>query len=125
VITLKPASVHGPNEITTPVASRPRAIRMRRTRGPLFRAGRRPASSEIGLEPSGEVPRSVGRLCAHIAEIAGAVARRNIHAAAQRHREMCLIPAHAALFGESGALRALPLRLWDEDERGQRRQGKD
>jgi len=35
VITLKPASVHGPNEVTiaTSVASRPRAIRMRPMRG--------------------------------------------------------------------------------------------
>jgi hypothetical protein len=40
VITLKPASVHGPNEVTiaTSVASRPRAIRMRPMRGLLWRA---------------------------------------------------------------------------------------
>ena len=40
VITLKPASVHGPNEVTiaTSVASRPRAIRMRPMRGWLWRA---------------------------------------------------------------------------------------
>src|SRR6516164_7214336 len=37
VITLKPASVHGPNEVTiaTSVASRPRAIRIRPMRGSL------------------------------------------------------------------------------------------
>src|SRR6267378_5882068 len=39
-----------------------------------------PASSEIRLEPSGEVHRTVGRRCAHVAEIAGAVPRRNVHA---------------------------------------------
>ena len=40
VITLKPASVHGPNEVTiaTSVASRPRAIKMRPMRGLLWRA---------------------------------------------------------------------------------------
>jgi hypothetical protein len=40
VITLKPASVHGPNEVTiaTSVASRPRAIKMRPIRGLLWRA---------------------------------------------------------------------------------------
>jgi hypothetical protein len=40
VITLKPASMHGPNEVTiaTSVASRPRAIKMRPMRGLLWRA---------------------------------------------------------------------------------------
>ena len=40
VITLKPASVHGPNDVTiaTSVASRPRAIKMRPMRGLLWRA---------------------------------------------------------------------------------------
>ena len=40
VITLKLASVHGPNDVTiaTSVASRPRAIRMRPMRGLLWRA---------------------------------------------------------------------------------------
>jgi len=40
VMTLKPASVQGPKEVTiaTSVASRPRAIKMRPTRGVLWRA---------------------------------------------------------------------------------------
>src|SRR5258708_11981679 len=40
VITLKLASVHGPNEVTiaTSVASRPRAIKIRPMRGLLWRA---------------------------------------------------------------------------------------
>ena len=40
VMTLKPASVHGPNEVTiaTSVASRPRAIKMRPICGLLWRA---------------------------------------------------------------------------------------
>src|ERR1700724_428180 len=42
VITLKPARVHGPNEITiaTSVASRPRAIRMRPMRGTWLRGSK-------------------------------------------------------------------------------------
>src|SRR5260370_8444456 len=51
-----------------------------------------PASSEIRLEPSGEVHRTVGRRCAHVAEIAGAVARRNVHASAKANSKMSVIP---------------------------------
>ena len=42
VITLKPASVQGPKEVTiaTSVASRPRAIRMRPMRGTLLRGSK-------------------------------------------------------------------------------------
>src|SRR5882672_1785785 len=55
-----------------------------------------PASSEIRFEPSGEVPRAVGRRCAHVAEIAGAVSRRNVHAAAKGNSKMCVIAAYPA-----------------------------
>src|SRR6267142_83305 len=47
-----------------------------------------PASSEIRLEPSGEVHRTAGRRCAHVAEIAGAVARRDVHASAEGNSKM-------------------------------------
>ncbi len=42
VKTRKPASVHGPNDVTiaTSVASRPRAIRMRPMRGTLLRGSK-------------------------------------------------------------------------------------
>ena len=57
-------------------------------RGSLWRASKIPAVAEIGLEPGAEVHRrGVGRH-ADVAEIAGAIARRNVHAAAQRHGEM-------------------------------------
>src|SRR6267142_889878 len=59
-----------------------------------------PASSEIRFEPSGEVPRAVGRRCAHVAEIAGAVSRRNVHAAAKGNSKMCVIAADPAPFVE-------------------------
>ena len=63
VNTLKPASVHGPNEVTiaTSVASRPRAIRMRPMRGVLCAGIERvPAAAEIGLEPGAEIHRRIG-----------------------------------------------------------------
>ena len=55
-----------------------------------------PASSEICLEPSGEVHRTVGRRRAHVAEIAGAVPRRN---GGQFYVRFCFAePAHAHAF---------------------------
>src|SRR5258708_9279117 len=55
-----------------------------------------PASSEIRLEPSGEVHRTVGRRFAHVAEIAGAVPRRNVHASPKCNIKMCVIAADPA-----------------------------
>src|SRR5580700_10602700 len=55
-----------------------------------------PASSEIRLEPSGEVHRTVGRRNAYVAEIARAIARRNIHASAEGYSKMGEISADAA-----------------------------
>jgi hypothetical protein len=56
VITLKRASVHGPNDvtITTSVASRPRAIRMRPMRGHIVTGIEGvPAFAEVDFEPGG------------------------------------------------------------------------
>ena len=55
-----------------------------------------PAVAEIGLEPGREVHRPVGRLGADVAEVAGAIARRDVHAAAQRNRQVRIVTAHAA-----------------------------
>src|SRR6267378_7824326 len=55
-----------------------------------------PASSEIRLEPSGEIWRAVGWRCTHVAEIAGAVPRRNVHASAEGNSKMCVIAADPA-----------------------------
>src|SRR6202030_1003147 len=55
-----------------------------------------PASSEISLEPCGEVHRTVGRECPHVAEIAGAVARGNVHGAAECNSEMRVIATDAS-----------------------------
>ena len=86
VITLKPASVQGPKEVTmaTSVASRPRAIKIRPMRGLLAAGIGRvmPAVTEIDFEPGAEVHRLIVERHADVAEIAGAVTRRNVHAAA-------------------------------------------
>ena len=54
-----------------------------------------PAAAEIGLEPAGEIHRRVGRRHADVAEIAGAIARRDVHAAAEGDGEMGEVAAHA------------------------------
>jgi hypothetical protein len=47
-----------------------------------------PPAIQIDLEPGGKIRRRGIDGDADIAETAGALARRNVHAAAQRHREM-------------------------------------
>ena len=64
-----------------------------------------PAAAEIDLEPGAEIHRlRLGRH-ADVAEIAGAVARRDVHAAAQRDREVREVAAHAAALDEGVAWR--------------------
>jgi MFS family permease len=54
-----------------------------------------PAAAEIDLEPGAEIHRlGLGRN-ADVAEIAGAIARRDVHAAAQRDRQVGKVAAHA------------------------------
>ena len=54
-----------------------------------------PLAGQIDLEPAGEIHRrGIGRN-ADIAHIAGAVARRDAHAAAERQRQMREVAAHA------------------------------
>src|SRR4026209_2894861 len=57
-----------------------------------------PAASDIGFEPGGEIHRTIRRRHADIAEIAGAVAGRNVHAAAERDRQMREVAAHPFAF---------------------------
>src|SRR6202035_4600717 len=59
-----------------------------------------PMATEIGLEPAGEITRGVGRRHADIAEIACAVSRGNIHAAAERDRKMRVVAADALALAE-------------------------
>src|SRR3989441_12285787 len=65
------------------------------------RIKRMPAASDIGLEPGGKIHRTVRRRDADIAEIARAVARRNVHAAAECDRQMRVVAAHTFAFLES------------------------
>src|SRR5580704_1519153 len=65
-----------------------------------------PVSPEIDLEPCTEIHGLVDRRYADVAEIAGAVARRNIHAATQRDGKMRKIATYALFFHES-----IPCRL--------------
>ena len=53
-------------------------------------------ATDIGLEPSAEVHRVGIRWDADITEIAGTIARRNVHAPAQGNREMGEVAADAA-----------------------------
>jgi len=60
------------------------------------RVERVPPIAEIDLEPGAEIHRIGIRQNADIAKITGAVARGDVHAAAERDRQMGKVPAHAA-----------------------------
>src|SRR6185436_11695546 len=59
-----------------------------------------PPPAQIRLEPAGEIHRAIGRGHADVAEIAGAIARRNVHAAAEGDGEMRVVATHALAFME-------------------------
>ena len=71
------------------------------TDAPLVVTGieRVPAATDIGFEPAAEIHRRILGWHADVPQIAGAVARRNIHAAAQRDRKVGKVAAHAASLG--------------------------
>jgi hypothetical protein len=56
-----------------------------------------PLAAEIALEPGTEIHRSWVRRHTDIAEVSGTIARRYVHAAAQRDREVCEVTAHTSL----------------------------
>src|SRR5271157_3720585 len=58
-----------------------------------------PFAAEKRLEPGAEIHRRWVRRHADVAEISVAVARRDVHAAAERDRKMREIAAYAAAFG--------------------------
>ena len=59
-----------------------------------------PAAAEIDLEPGAEIHRLGFGRNADVAEISGAIARRDVHAAAQRDRQMGKVAAHPATFDQ-------------------------
>jgi hypothetical protein len=70
-----------------------------------------PSSTEKRLEPSAKVHRSRIARYPDIPEIAGTIAGRNVHAAAQRDGEMREIPAHADPFLVAFRRRAIAPRV--------------
>ena len=92
MITWKPASIHGPNDVTiaTSVASRPAR---HQDASDAWRVAARveclPASAEVILKRSAEIHRRTVRgHTDNVAKVTGAVARRNIHVTAQRNRKV-------------------------------------
>jgi hypothetical protein len=71
----------------------------------------KPPSVEENLEPCAEIHRRGIPGHADLAEIAGAIAGGNVHAAAQRHGEMSKIPADADALGMSFGSHAVAARV--------------
>ena len=104
VQTLKLSSVLGPKVVAmaTSHASRPRAIRTRPTRGTLLRGSKVcQLAADPGLEPRREIAHCVRWRRSEIAQVTGAVSRRNIHAAAESDGQMRIVAADAGPFVES------------------------
>jgi hypothetical protein len=60
-----------------------------------------PLATDMGFEPGGEIHRRVRDRYADIAQIAGAVSRRDVHAATESDGEVGVIPADASAIAES------------------------
>src|SRR3954451_1925229 len=84
VCTTKRRSTFGPKVVlkATSAASRPRA--MADAGNVVAGIERIPAAAEIDLEPGAEIHRIRLRRNADVAQITGAIARRDVHAATQR-----------------------------------------
>ena len=54
-----------------------------------------PVPTEINFDPGGKIHCLIRRWQADVSDVAGAIARRNIEAAAERRGEMCKVAAHA------------------------------
>src|SRR5206468_3776184 len=76
-----------------------------------------PAPAKIGLEPAGEIHWAIGRWHADVPEIAGAIARRNVHAAAERDGEMRVVATHTLAFIEDLPGRHGPTSAFGRQER--------
>src|SRR5262249_47874989 len=76
------------------------------TRGVVASVERAQAPADIGLEPAGEIHRGIDRWNTDVAEIAGAIAGRDVHATAECDGQVGVVAAHAGAFAER-----LPSRL--------------
>ena len=74
------------------------------------RVERMPAAADVGLEPRGKIHRPIRRRDPDVAEVAGAIPGRNVHAAAEGDRQMRVVAADA-------------LALFERLPRGSRRSG--
>jgi hypothetical protein len=59
-----------------------------------------PLATDIGFEPGGKIHRRIGDRHTDIAEVTGAIARRDIQATAEGDREVGIIAAHAGAIAE-------------------------
>src|SRR3954467_14057394 len=93
VTALKPTRVFGPNVKVrgTSAASRPRAIKIRPMRGSLLRGSKVCHRPQKDLDLRRKVHWGIGRRKPNVADVAGAVAGRDIHATAQRERQMGVV----------------------------------
>ncbi len=88
--------------MATSAASRPRAISTRPIRGTLLRGSKVcQRAPQIDFNPRGEIPDAVGRRRPHVAQVAGAIARGNIHAAAKGDGQVSVVAANALALLES------------------------
>lgn len=103
MITWKPASVHGPNDVTSDV----RGVTPARHQDAsdawrvVARVECLPASAEVNLKPSAEIHRRTVRGHTDVAKVTGAIACRNIHVTAQRNRKVSEVATHTGSFGIS------------------------
>src|SRR5208282_4106964 len=67
----------------------------------VARVEQMPTAADPGLEPCGEIAGRKRRWRPDVAQIACAVARRDIHAAAEGDRQVRVVPADARAFAES------------------------
>ena len=71
-----------------------------------------PPAAEIDFDPRRKIHRRVRRRKADVGDVAGAIARRDVQAAAESDRQMCVVAANAAALSEcfgrgSGGARVL------------------
>src|SRR4029077_9294395 len=75
-----------------------------------------PTAANVGFEPSSEIPRWIWGRYANVAQIAGTVSCRNVHAAAERNGQMRVVAANALALvehvpGRLGCARVLIAKL--------------
>src|SRR6266403_3348455 len=78
----------------------------------VARVKRVPLAADIGFEPGCEIHRCVRDRHADIAQITGAVSRRDVHAATEGDREVSIVPADAGAIAEGFPSRPAGTRMF-------------